>query len=177
MRDTTKVALGLVGAWVANDIEELLTMRAGSVRAMERMPRVVPLPEGMRERGWSQLHVNTAIGITGVVVSSIAARGALTGGRSSLFRGGVLAFGLHGFGHIAGAVALRGYASGVATSPTVVIPMWLWGRKVLRRNGLRDDDAAALAWQPAIFALLPGVHALTWTILRERSIGPEPLAS
>ena len=56
----------------------------------------------------------------------------------------LLGFGVHGFTHIAMALAARRYVTGVATAPTVVIPFWLWARRELARAGVRDDDRAAV---------------------------------
>ena len=75
------------------------------------------------------------------------------------FRGALLGFGVHGFTHIAMALAARRYVTGVATAPTVVIPFWLWARRELARAGVRDDDRAAVLAALAFLPLVPGAHA------------------
>jgi hypothetical protein len=68
---------------------------------------------------------------------------------------------------------VRQYTSGVATSPTIVIPYWLWARRALAREGLSDRDGTA-PWAAASFLLIPTVHAVTRFLLgrpRRAAIG------
>jgi hypothetical protein len=60
--------------------------------------------------------------------------------------------------------ALRQYTTGVATSPTIVIPYWLWARRALAREGLSDRDGT-LRWAAATLLLLPVVHVATRLLL------------
>lgn len=66
-----------------------------------------------------------------------------TRGRGALYQDVQLAFGAHGFGHLAAALALGRYASGVATSPTVVLPQWWWAASRLRRAGVPGQRGPA----------------------------------
>ncbi len=109
----------------------------------------------------------------GAVVAASAASGVSSGGRSTLFRGGLLAFGLHGFTHMASCLVAGRYTTGVVTSPLVVIPYWLWARRVLKRHGIRPEDPKAVVTALAVFPALAGIHALVRKILGEGSLGPE----
>ena len=165
MLDVRRVATVVFLAWCANDLEELLTMAPTSRDSLGRLPPGRFVPDAVRERGLSQTHVNLGIAIMGGVVASACVAGVATRGRSAWFRGGLLAFGVHGFGHIAMSVRVRGYTSGVLTSPTVVIPAWLWSRRRLAAHGLSDHDASALIATAAALATVPATHAVTYAIL------------
>jgi hypothetical protein len=164
MRPTTKIGLGLFAAWVCHDLEELFTERETSRAVAARMPDWVPIPDDVRQNGLSQRHVNLAISLMGAYVAGASAVGIRSRGRSRLFRRALLAFGLHGFGHVGATAALRQYTSGVATSPTIVIPYWLWARRALAREGLSDRDGTA-RWAAASFLLIPVVHVFTRRLL------------
>lgn len=165
MQRATKVSLGLLATWAVSDLEELLTMSGNSTDVLRRLPRSVPIPDELRREGLSPGHVAAAIGIMALVVGAAAAAGVRSGGRSPIFRGALLAFGVHGFGHLATAAALRRYTSGVATAPTMVIPFWLWARRELARDGLADTDRAAVAVAASVAPLTLGVHALVYRVL------------
>jgi Protein of unknown function with HXXEE motif len=172
MQRTTTISLGLFVAWASHDLEELFTMRESSRAVAARMPEWVPIPDDVRRDGLSQQHVNLAISLMGVHFAVVSAVGVRSGGRSRLFRGALLAFGLHGFGHIGLTAALRQYTTGVATSPTIVIPFWLWARRALAREGLSDRDGT-VRWAAAtmLLILVPTVHALTRLLLgRQRPV-------
>lgn len=172
MLEVRRVATVVFLAWCANDLEELLTMAPTSRDSLARLPVGRFTPDGIRERGLSQTHVTLGITVMGGIVASACMAGVATRGRSAWFRGGLLAFGVHGFGHLAMSARARGYTSGVLTSPTVVIPAWLWARRRLAENGLSDHDASALLAAAAALATVPATHALTYAILGERSLGP-----
>ncbi|CAM2905800.1 HXXEE domain-containing protein [Actinomyces slackii] len=159
------VCMGLLAAWALHDAEELVTMSPASARTLRRLPRAVPMTEGLRERGVSQEHVTLSIGIMAVIVTAVSRRGIRSGGASPLFRGAVLAFGVHGLLHMAGAAALRGYATGVATSPTIVLPYWIWARR-----GLSDIDRSAVLAALSVVPLLSVVHGAALAVLGERSV-------
>lgn len=150
---------GLLAAWAVHDAEELATMSSSSRDILSRFPEGVPIPEEWREHGVPQRHIVTGIGVMAAVMTAAAADGARTRGASTLYRGTLLGFGLHGFGHLASAAALRRYAPGVVTSPVVVIPFWLWARQVLRRHGLRDVEPSTVAIAATGPALALAVHA------------------
>jgi hypothetical protein len=130
-----------------------------------RLPDWVPIPDDVRRDGLSQAHVNLGISLMGVYVTSLSVLGVRSRGHSPLFRGGLLAFGLHGFGHIGVTAALRRYTTGVLTSPTIVIPYWLWARRALAREGLYDRDGS-VPWAAASLLLIPVVHVVTRFLLK-----------
>ena len=171
MKDTTRASLGLFGAWVVHDAEEMLTMSKNSRWILKRMPPWLPIPEELRARGVSQTHVNLSLALMAGLMATASALGVRSSGRSSFFRGALLAFGMHGFSHI-GASALTGrYTTGVVTAPLIVIPYWLWARGVLRRHGIADQDGPASAMAVANLPLLFGVHALSHRLLTDRTGG------
>ena len=161
---TTTVSLGLFAAWACHDLEELFTERETSRVVAARMPDWVPIPDDVRQNGLSQQHLNVAISLMGAYIAGVSAVGVRSQGRSRLFRGVLLAFGLHGFGHIGATAALRQYTGGVATSPTIVIPYWLWARRELAHEGLSDRDGTA-GWAVASLLLIPVVHVATRLLL------------
>lgn len=167
MRPTTRVALGLFGSWVIHDLEELATMAATSRKVLSRLPGWVPVPPELRRDGLPQAQVNLAIGLMGVAVAAAAVSGVRSGGRSWLFRSALVGYGLHGFGHLAAATALRGYSTGVVTAPTVVIPYWLWARRVLRREGISDTEDGTILGGPLLVAgLIPVLLAAASAVRR-----------
>ena len=153
-----RACVGLFAAWALHDAEEYLTMAPTSREVFSGLPEQLPIPE------------ESAMG---AVVAASAASGVRSGGRSTLFRGGLLAFGLHGFTHIASCLVAGRYTTGVVTSPLVVIPYWLWARRVLKRHGIRPEDPKAVVTALAVFPALAGIHALVRKILGEGSLGPE----
>jgi Protein of unknown function with HXXEE motif len=167
MKRTTKVSVGLFATWAISDLEELWTMSRNSRGVMRKLPKAVPVPDTLRREGISQRHVATGIGMMGLVMGAAAALGVRSGGRSPVFRGVLLGFGLHGFGHLASAAAMRQYTSGVATAPTMVIPYWLWARKELAKEGITDVDRATIAVAAAGVPLALAVHTLAYKLLKE----------
>jgi hypothetical protein len=103
MKRTTRVSLGLFATWAISDIEELLTMSRTSKDVLSRLPAVLPVPQALRREGVSQRHFATAVGAMGLAMGTAAALGVRSNGRSPVFRGALLGFGLHGFGHLASA--------------------------------------------------------------------------
>jgi Protein of unknown function with HXXEE motif len=164
MQRTTTVSLGLFVAWACHDLEELFTMRETSRVVAARTPDWVPIPDDVRQDGLSQQHVNLGISLMGAYIAGVSAVGVRSRGRSRLFRSALLAFGLHGFGHIGATAALRQYTTGVVTSPTIVIPYWLWAHRGLGREDLSDRDGTA-RWAAATLLLLPVVHVATRLLL------------
>ena len=174
MGRTRTISLGLFAAWACHDLEELFTMRETSRVVASRMPNWVPIPGDVRHQGLSQQHVNLGISLMGAYVAGVSALGARSRGRSRLFRGALLAFGVHGFGHIGVTAFLRQYSSGVVTSATIVIPYWLWARGALAREGLSDRDGTAPSAAASIL-LIPTVHVVT-RLLLACTAAPPPLA-
>jgi Protein of unknown function with HXXEE motif len=142
-----RATAGLFVAWCAHDLEELLTMSATTRALFPDLPDWVPLPNGAREHGLTTRYVATGIGTVGLIIAAASVRGYRTTGRSAVYQTTLLAFGLHGIGHVAISVAAGRYASGVVTSPTIVVPFWLWATRTLDRAGVphRRRVPAALA--------------------------------
>lgn len=137
--------------------------RRHGAQLARRLP--VPAPVWLRE-GMSETHVRVSIAVMGVLVWSLAERGRITGGRSRLFQAGLLAFGAHGFTHLASTVAWRGYTPGVLTAPTVVIPCSWYAVRELRSRGLLRLDAPTIALAAAgLPASVFGIHSLTAGLL------------
>ena len=145
MERTTVATAGLFCAWAVHDLEELFTMQATSRKVFERLPEAVPLPAGWREGGMSQRQIVTGISIMGAVMGAASVAGYRTRGRSRFYQTVLLGFGLHGIGHLGVAAGVGGYASGVATSPTVVIPFWLAATRRLDASGVPARRSAPLA--------------------------------
>jgi Major Facilitator Superfamily len=91
----------------------------------------------------------------GLVVAATTVRGYCTRGRSALYQNTLLGFGLHGLGHPTMSLLARGYTSGVATAPTVVIPFWLWATRALQQAGVPNRRSL-----PAAIAVVAGSLAL-----------------
>lgn len=65
----------------------------------------IPVTKRTRNRGTSQKHVNVALAIMALLIA------------------------------IASVAVMRSYGSGVVTSPVIVIPYWMYARRVLREHG------------------------------------------
>lgn len=165
------VAAGLLGAWCINDAEEWFTLPATSRLVVKRAPAWLPLPEALREHGVSERHTHRGIAAMGVLVAAASAAGLLTNGRSALFRGSLLAFGVHGYTHLASSVAMRGYTSGVISGAVVVIPYWHWARRKLRAAGLSDTDRSAVIVAACACPILLAVHLGTARSLGDEAFG------
>ncbi|AMD87317.1 hypothetical protein AXF14_06620 [Actinomyces radicidentis] len=159
--DVTLACVGLLAAWAVNDVEELLTMREDSAALLARAPRWIPVPDGLRAHGLTQRHVNASIAAMGALIAAASADGVRSRGQSVLFQSTLLGFGLHGFGHLVQAAVGRRWTTGARTSPTVVIPYWLWASRVLRRQGV--DPTAHVSWPLAASTplVMAAVHAGT----------------
>lgn len=142
---------GLFVAWLANDLEELATMSGNSRTLVSRLPDWMPLPASVRQRGFTARYVATAIPAVGLTVAAATIRGYQTQGRSAFYQNALLGFGLHGLGHIGMSLLARGYTSGVATAPTVVVPFWLWATRALQQAGVPNRRSL-----PAAIALAAG---------------------
>lgn len=166
MRSTTAVGSGLFAAWVVHDAEELMTLRSSARRVAARVPRWLPIPADVRAVGFRAEQVRVAMAIMGALLGAAAVDGVRTRGRGWFFQEVLNGFGWHGVGHVAAGVAMRGYVTGVVTSPTVVIPFWLWATRALAAEGVpvrRRPTWGTLAVPPAIL----GAH---W--VSRRLVGP-----
>lgn len=170
MERMTGVSWGLLVAWAANDLEEWLTMREDSRSTLRRLPAAWPIPERVRADGLSQAHIDTAILLMGGLMAGASVDGARTGGRSPFFRATLLAFGLHGFGHLAGAARARRWTTGSRTSPTVVIPYWLWATRELRRAGVAPLEAVRWPFVAATPLAIGSVHGCAWLLRRAAGV-------
>lgn len=142
-------------------------MSATSRILVLRLPGWLPVPASIRRRGVTVRYVATSVAGVGFVVAAAARRGSRTRGRSALYQNALLGFGLHGLGHVGMSLVARGYTSGVATAPTVVVPFWLWATRALRQAGVPDRRRL-----PAAIALvagsLAGAHLVAYVITRNR---------
>ena len=159
--DVALVCAELLAAWAVNDVEELLTIREDSAALLARAPRWFPLPEDLRAHGLTQRHVNAGIVAMDGLIAAASADGVRSRGQSVLFQSALLGFGLHGFGHLAQAAAARRWTTGARTTPTVVIPYWLWASHRLRRRGI--DPTAHISWPLVVFTplVMAAIHAGT----------------
>jgi len=142
---------GLLVAWMAHDLEELATMSDNSRTLVTLLPDWVPVPASVRQHGLTARYLTTAIPAVGLVVAAAAVRGYRTQGRSAFYQNTLLGFGLHGLGHLALSLLVRGYTSGVATAPTVVVAFWLWATRALQQAGVPNRRSL-----PAAIALVAG---------------------
>jgi hypothetical protein len=158
---------GLFVAWMLNDLEELATMSANSRKLVRRLPDWIPVPASIRERGLTQRYFASAVPGVGLVVAAAAVRGYRTRGRSAFYQNVLLGFGLHGLGHIGVSLLARGYTSGVATAPTVVVPFWVWATRALRNAGVpnRRSLPAAIAVTAGTVA---GAHLAAYLITKNQ---------
>ena len=151
---------GLFFAWLAHDIEELLTMSGDANRMLRKAPGWLPIPQEVRDRGVTQAQVNLAILMMGALFATASIDGYRTGGRSRLYQTLLEGLGLHTFSHLASAVVRRGYSSGVVTAPVTALPFWLWARRSLKRNGV---DYRPARWALTLFVPLAlSVHGLAY---------------
>jgi hypothetical protein len=140
---------GLFTAWLAHDLEELATMSDNARALVTRLPGWLPVPPSVRDHGFTSRYVATGVAAVGLVVAAAAVRGYRTQGRSAFYQNALLGFGLHGLGHIGMSLLTGSYVSGVATTPLVVLPFWLWATRTLNQadvpNRRNVPTAIALA--------------------------------
>ncbi len=136
---------GLFAAWMGHDLEELATMGDNSRSLVTRMPGWVPVPASVREHGLTDRYVATGVATVGLIIAAAAVHGYRTQGRSALYQNALMGFGLHGLGHIGVSLLTRSYFSGVATSPTIVIPFWLWATETLNEAGVPNRRSVPAA--------------------------------
>lgn len=153
-----RATTGLFVAWCAHDLEELLTMNASTRALLRRLPDGVPLPSGARQHGLTTQYVATGIATVGLVVVAASVRGYRTSARSAFYQNTLLAFGLHGVGHVGISFLAGQYVSGVITSPTIVVPFWLWTSRTLDRAGVPNRRSVPAA--VALFAAAASIGHL-----------------
>ena len=145
---------GLFVAWMVHDLEELATMSDTSRTLVQQLPDWMPVPDSIRQQGLTTRYLATGIATIGLIVAAAAVRGYRTQGRSAFYQNTLLAFGLHGLGHLAVSLLTRGYTSGVATAPLVLL-FWLWATRALEEAGVPNRRSL-----PAAIALLAGSLAV-----------------
>ena len=145
---------GLLVAWMVHDLEELLTMSDTSRTLVQKLPDWMPVPGSIREQGLTTRYLATGIATIGLIVAAAAVRGYRTQGRSTFYQNTLLAFGLHELGHLTVSLLTRGYTSGVATAPLVLL-FWLWATRSLEQAGVPNRRSL-----PAAIALLAGSLAV-----------------
>lgn len=165
------VSVGLFAAWLLNDIEELVTMRADSAATFASAPQWLPIPADLRRQGVSQAHVELAITLMGAFIAAAAADGVRTGARSRFFRTVFTGFGAHGIGHLVTAARARRWTTGSRTAVVVVLPYWWWGHEHLRRAGISSTEGVSWPLVSAAPVLMAGVHGLAWAV--RRAVGVE----
>jgi Protein of unknown function with HXXEE motif len=159
---------GLFAAWMAHDLEELATMSDNSRILMTRLPDWLPVPTSIRNQGIANHHLTRAVAAVGLVVAAAAVRGSRTQGRSAFYQNALLGFGLHGLGHIGVSLLTRAYTSGVATSPTIVIPFWLWATRALHQAGVPNRRSVPAAAALAVGSIAGG-HLVASLLTKIRS--------
>jgi Protein of unknown function with HXXEE motif len=145
---------GLFVAWMVHDLEELATMTDTSRTMLQQLPDWMPVPDSIRQQGLTTRYLVTGIATIGLIVAAAAVRGYRTQGRSAFYQNTLLAFGVHGLGHLAVSLLTRGYTSGVATAPLVLL-FWLWATRALEEAGVPSRRSL-----PAAIALLAGSLAV-----------------
>lgn len=171
------VTLGLLAAWVAHDLEEVVTVPGW---ARNQVPELRGRFPRVPERMWQRLEsidgreFATAVAGMAVVVTAAAADGHRTGGRSDFYQRALNAFGLHALMHVAQSAAVRGYTPGVVTSPLVVIPFTLWARDRLRQTGVLRPTQPRDVLEGLLLAAAAtaGTHAVARRILRRGRATP-----
>jgi hypothetical protein len=164
--DSSQLATaGLFVAWMLHDLEELATMSDNSRAIARRLPHWIPVPASIRQRGLTKHYLRVGIPAVGLVVAAASLRGARTHGRSAFFQNALLGFGLHGLGHIGMSLLARGYTSGVATGPTVVVPFWLWATRTLEKGGVPNRRSLPRA-MALVAGSLAGGHLAAYLVTR-----------
>jgi len=144
------VPASLLVSFAANDGEELVTMSSMPSMVADVLSR---LPAPLRSLAGSRLktltlsrrHVQVGVATMGVLFGVAVLDGVRTAGRSRFYQDAQRIFGLHAYGHMAAALLTRGYTPGVATSPTVVLPVWWWARSQ-RTNVYRSGPLGRSLW-------------------------------
>ena len=154
---------GLFFSWAAHDLEEYVTMPSASRELAERIDW---FPEELRRNGVSREHVQVAMGIMAALFAVGSIRGQRSRGRSWLYQALLQGYGLHTFSHLGSALLARGYTSGCATALPIVLPSWLWARRVLREEGV----AVRPSWGviPAFPVVAGAAHGAAYLATRGR---------
>ena len=138
---------GLFVAWMVHDLEELATMTDTSRTLLQQLPDWMPVPGSIRQQGLTTRYLATGIATIGLIVAAAAVRGYRTQGRSAFYQNTLLAFGAHGFGHIAVSLLTRlhQWCRHRPAGPAV----WLLATRALEEAGVPNRRSL-----PAAIALL-----------------------
>jgi len=158
---------GLFAAWTAHDLEELATMSDNSRMLITRLPDWAPMPASAREQGLTSRRVACGVATVGLVVAAAAVHGYRTQGRSAFYQDALLGFGLHGLGHLGMSLLTGSYTSGVATSPTIVLPFWLWATRALNQAGVPNRRSVPVATALAAGSIAAG-HVVASLLINNR---------
>jgi hypothetical protein len=173
-RVTPAVTYGLLAAWAAHDLEEVLAFGPWARHAMPRLRERYP---GIPGRVWrtvesvDEREFAVAVALVGAVMAAAAAAGQATGGRSRLFQLTLAGFGLHAAGHCASAAVVRGYAPGLVTAPLVAAPFSAWAIRRLKAAGVWRPLSADDIIPKSVLALtlLGGSHLLARILVGRKS--------
>ncbi|GEK79467.1 HXXEE domain-containing protein [Agrococcus baldri] len=157
---------GLLGAWTLHDLEEAVTMPGWTQRVADDLDlRGLAVVGHLVRR--TRTEVWTAIALVGVPFAVAAAEGARTGGRSALYQGALLGYGLHAISHIGGTVTARAYTPGLVTTPVLVAGFSIaTAAELVQRRVPLHPATTAVAM--ALGACVPLSHVIARRILRHR---------
>ena len=124
------------------------------------------LPEDVRRDGLSRDQVYVALSAMGLLMAAASIDGYRTRGRSAFYQSMLYGYGMHTFIHLGSAALTRGYTSGCATALPIVLPSWLWARRVLREEGV----AVRPSWWviPAFPVVAGAAHGAAYLATRVR---------
>jgi hypothetical protein len=134
-------------AFIVHDGEELATMPAWLAAhgdtASGLLPRMPGLSEGSLILAMDRVQLMLAMGAILLLLTSVTAAVSLSRSKVALHAYGFVlgGFFLHGFGHLAQALLLRGYTPGVVTAALVVIPVSLFVYRTLWKSGALSRTA------------------------------------
>lgn len=162
------VTWGLLVSWLVHDLEEVATVGAFAHAYERRFGRRLPVtPEQMA----------VAVTVMGLLVGVASARGASSGGRSTLFRQVLLAHAAHSVSHVGASVVMRSYTPGVVSAAAVVGPHGWWALRRLRETGSwagADQLVQLRTAVPGAVVAAVAAHLLAREILRGRRLPDQP---
>lgn len=157
---------GLLGAWTLHDIEEAITMPGWTQQVADDLDRRGLAVIGQHVRR-SRAEVWSAIALVGVPFAVAAAVGERTAGRSALYQGALLGYGLHAISHLGSSIATRSYTPGLVTAPAAVAGFSVLAAiELFRRRVPMHPASSAVAL--ALSAWVPLSHVVSRRVLRTR---------
>lgn len=120
--------LVLFAGWAIHDVEEAIMFPATAKRISEvlRIPHLRMSPA----QSW------TAVSLMGLLVGGACMQGAISSGRSLLYRATVAGLEAHVATHILSSTLLRGYSAGVLTALPVMWPAAVYARRSVNERGV-----------------------------------------